>query len=483
MRRTKIVCTIGPSCSDIDMLTELREAGMNLARLNMSHGDHAFHKRVFDSIRDMPEGKAIPVMFDIQGPKIRVGRLDGPMIVKAGESIEVFPGEGPGSENRLPIDYPKLLEELKVGDEVFINDGTVRIVVARVEGDHLLCTVENGGVISERKGCNIPSSNLSVSVPTDKDLRDLDFISALDPEYIAVSFVNSPDDVERVRDLLIELGAPRVKLVSKIERPLALKNIEGIIEKSDAVMVARGDLGVEIPPEFVPQAQKDIILSCNRGGIPVIVATQMLESMVLNPRPTRAEANDVFNAVLDGADALMLSAETSAGRYPAGSVRFMDRIIRSAESVLQMRDPDYYDSPKGSAVEAAGHAVFTLAKEIVEMQRKGCIIAVTESGFSARMISKYRPVLPIIAMSPDERTSRELDLVWGVRPVRSRDLVHGDIESRAVSALTSARKMGLVGPGESVIMAFTSIECGGAGIYTAIYDVDEVLARCSDGAV
>jgi pyruvate kinase len=235
-------------------------------------------------------------------------------------------------------------------------------------------------------------------------------------------------------------------------------------------MVARGDLGVEIPLDRVPAAQKEIIRKCNRAGKPVIVATQMLESMMTNPRPTRAEANDVFNAVLDGADAMMLSAETSTGQYPIDSVRFMDRIASTAESNMPMRDPDYYDSEKGSVTEAAGHACFTLACELKEMGKEGAIIAITRSGFSARMISKYRPCLPILAMSPDRRTCRELCMVWGVHPLHSPELDGEDLESRAERSILSALDQGYVRENDHVILAFTSIRNKDAGIYTAIYD-------------
>jgi pyruvate kinase len=473
MRRTKIVATLGPASENRDVISAMIRSGMDVARLNMSHGDHDFHERIFRSVRSISDtiGRDVAIMFDIQGPKIRVGPMGSPLSVKAGEMIRVLPGSGTGTGDTIYIDHERLLDDLTDGDEIFINDGTIRLTVMEKDGTSLNCRVENAGIISSHKGCNLPTSKLSLKVPTEKDEIDLDFISKMDPEFVAISFVNEAKDVERIRRFLDERGANDVKLVSKIERPSALADIDHIIAVSDAVMVARGDLGVEIPLDRVPAAQKEIIRKCNRAGKPVIVATQMLESMMTNPRPTRAEANDVFNAVLDGADAMMLSAETSTGQYPIDSVRFMDRIASTAESNMPMRDPDYYDSEKGSVTEAAGHACFTLACELKEMGKEGAIIAITRSGFSARMISKYRPCLPILAMSPDRRTCRELNLVWGVRPVHSPEMEGEDLESRAVRAIGSALDLGFVRKDDCAILAFTSSKSMDSGIYTAVYDL------------
>jgi len=452
-------------------------SGMDVARLNMSHSDHSFHREVHMRVRDLSAdaGRHVSIMYDIQGPKVRTGKVEPPLTVKSGEFLEVIPGRCEAFEGTIFIDYPDMVKDLDKGDEIFINDGLIRMTVRDKTPSSLVCRVDNGGTISSYKGCNIPSGNLSLAVPTEKDEEDLAFIAGMDPDHVAVSFVNRSEDIERVRSFLSKAGRPDVRLIAKIERPSALNDLDRIIKASDAVMVARGDLGVEIPPDRVPAAQKEIVHRCNRAGKPVIVATQMLESMLINPRPTRAEANDVYNAVIDGADALMLSAESSTGRYPVEAVGFMDRIARTAEENMTLRDPDYFDSGDGGMFEAAGHTCFTLAKEIREAGRKGIIIAITGSGFSARMISKYRPPLPIIAMSPEARTCRELGLVWGIQALHAPELRGEDLESRALHAMRIAHGRGSLDRDHQVVLVFTSLAVGDSGIFTAVYDASSIV--------
>ncbi len=330
-------------------------------------------------------------------------------------------------------------------------------------------------MISDRKGCNIPSADLSVRVPTEKDREDIKLICELDPEYLAVSFIADENDVDAVRKCLKENRNRNIKIISKIERPIALRNLDDIIEVSDGIMVARGDLGVEIPPHEVPIWQKEMCKKCNQAGIPVIVATQMLDSMIEHSRPTRAEASDVFNAVLDGTDAVMLSNETSVGKHPIETVEFMKDIVMTAEGELPIRDPDYFDSDVQCKIETVGHACFTMVKEFNDRNYPGKVIAITDTGQSARMVSKYRPNRSIIAITPQRRTCRELNLVWGVASVHSHLIDNHSIETRIMSAIKDIHEKGMIDNNDNVIVVSSSILIGDEGMVLGVYDVGEVM--------
>jgi len=472
--RTRIVCTLGPSTWEEEAVQRLLSSGMNVARLNFSHADHNVQERVFRTVRGLSEraGLQTAIICDIQGPKIRTGKMEAPFTLRFGEEVRVTSEDVVGTSERFTIDHRGIEDELVADDEIFINDGIVKLRVLRREGRDLVCRVRAGGLISDRKGCNIPSSSISVKMPTEKDKKDLKLIARLDPEYVAASFVGSRRDVERIRGALRSLGNDDIKVLSKIERPSALRDIDGIIKASDALMVARGDLGVEIPPSDVPVAQKEICRKCNKAGKPVIVATQMLESMTEHSRPTRAEASDVFNAVLDGADAVMLSGETSVGKHPDEAVRTMRDIVKRAESYLPYRDPDYYDSEEKRIVETIGHACNTIVKEFKDRGYSGSIIAVTESGHTARMISKYRPDMEMFAFTPEARTARELSLVWGARSVLVPELKGGTMEEMAVETIRMAASRGCLDGSDHIIMASSSRLQGTKGMYIGVIDLE-----------
>ncbi|MBN1389572.1 MAG: pyruvate kinase [Candidatus Thermoplasmatota archaeon] len=477
VRKTKIVCTIGPVTQDGEMLGKLMDAGMDMARLNFSHGDHVRHRRVFGLLRELADekGRDISILCDIQGPKIRTGAMKEPFLLNPGDTVRVTTEEVSGTLDRFTVRYPGLLDDLKLGDEIFINDGIVKLRVTAKEEQDLVCLVRSGGLVSDSKGCNIMGAGLKVRVPTEKDRKDLDLIAELDPEFVAVSFVSDSNDVKEVKQHLEMAGNDRVKVIAKIERPVALRNLDGVIEVSDGIMVARGDLGVEIPPHEVPVWQKEICRKCNRAGIPVIVATQMLDSMTEHSRPTRAEASDVFNSVLDGTDAVMLSNETSVGKHPVGSVEFMKDILLSAEQHLPTRDPDYYDSDLRSKVETVGHACSNMVNEFNDRGYPGKVLAITDTGQSARMVSKYRPSRDIIAITPERRTAREMNLVWGVTPVHSNRIDNTSLETRIMSSIADVKGRGLLSRGDQVIVVSSSLMIGDEGLVVGMYDVDSVM--------
>ncbi len=397
---------------------------MDVARLNFSHGTLEEKETLFKLVRKVDPTLAI--MADIQGPKIRIGMIEGDGInLSVGQKVIVTTADIVGNKDKFTINLKNLPNEAKPGDPIFINDGLIRLQVDKILNlTDIACTVKVGGTISSKKGVNLPNTQLSVRVPTPKDVEDLKLIAKLDPEYLAISFVQDASDMQNIRKLLKDSGNVDVKLIAKIERPVALKNIDEILSASDGIMVARGDLGVEIPFEKLIPAQKMMVKKANISGKPVIVATQMLESMVNAPVPTRAEVSDVYNAVEDGADAVMLSAETAAGKFPRQAVEAMERIIKISEDHIPPRDPDMYDSGGENLSEIIGHLVHATGKEFRDMYLPGStegdeiprvkILVLTHSGLSARMVSKYRPVPPIIAATSSERSAREMRLTWGV---------------------------------------------------------------------
>jgi len=477
--KTKIVCTLGPASYDPAVLEKMIQAGMDVVRLNFSHGVHADHEKVFKLIRELSakHDHQISIMCDIQGPKIRTGRMEKEFIINSGDTIRVTPEKITGNKDRIQIKYDTMLNDLHEGDTIFINDGIIRLRVKQKEGKDLVCICEAGGTISDHKGCNIPSGNISLDVVTEKDRVDLAFIAKLNPEWVASSFIGTADDVKKVRKVLADNGNTEVKIISKIERPVAVKNLDSIIDESDALMVARGDLGVEIPTWEVPIVQKNMVKKCNRAGKPVIVATQMLESMTNASRPTRAEASDVFNAVLDGADAVMLSGESATGKYPVEAVKVMDNIIGAAEQLLPKRVPSEYNSDRLGMTEIMGNSAYSAVENCIAIGYTGKIFVIADSGYTARMVSKYRPPFNILAFTSDMRTAHELNLVWGVRTVLSSDVTGSNVEERAVKAIKLAYNSKFIQLKDRVVVVSRTQLGKHFGSSMAIYDVKMIIGE------
>jgi pyruvate kinase len=473
----KIISTLGPASSSNDMIQKLLDSGVDILRLNFSHGTHDEKKELIKRIREVSEYCGI--LADIQGPKIRVGDFkdNKAYSLNVGQEVKVFEKEIEGDQDQFSIPLEGFLKSMRKGNTFYVNDGIIKIKVKSKEKDHIIGEVIAGGMISNRKGVNIPYGELSQKVPTEKDIKDLKFIADLNPEYVAISFVSGGDDVLHVKKILENYGNNEIKLIAKIERPIAIDNFDQILEVSDGIMIARGDLGVEIPPDQVPLRQKELIYKCNKEGKPVIVATQMLESMINAPIPTRAEANDVFNAVIDGTDAVMLSAETAVGKYPINSVKFMNQIAKTATENMPRRTPDEYDSDRLTHTQTLGHAIYALATEMEELNFRGKILVITRHGYGARMISKYRPPLPIIAITPFKRTARELTLVWAVQPIHisNIDFFNLDVESIIEQSVKYAVETGKLDENEHVVILLVSRKFEKRGNLVGLYYVGEIL--------
>ena len=418
-RRAKIVATVGPASNTPEMLKELFLAGVDTFRLNFSHGSHDDHAKVHAAIRTLEKdmGRPIGILQDLQGPKIRVGAiLNGKIETKPGERIRFVRTAAEGDAQNIPLPHPEIFAAVMPGHDLLIDDGRVRVRVRGVSDDHIDAEVITGGVISNRKGVNLPGTVLDLSPLTAKDRADLEFGLKLGVDWVALSFVQKPSDVIEAQGLI----GGRAGLVAKIEKPSALDHIEDIIRISDAVMVARGDLGVEIPHEDVPGRQKELVRACRLAVKPVIVATQMLDSMVSAPTPTRAEASDVATAIYDGADAVMLSAESAAGQYPREAVEMMDRIIRSTEQHKLYRS--LIDASQPNEEQTPPHAVASAAADLANAIHAPAIVAFTSSGTTAARIARKRPSVAILAVTPDLAVSRRLCLLWGAHSVLSDDV-------------------------------------------------------------
>jgi pyruvate kinase len=417
MLRTKVVCTLGPATSTPEAIRALVRGGMDLARVNMSHGAHEAHARSIEAVRAAAEevGRPVAVLADLAGPKIRVGTLSAPIELEVGTVVVVAP-ESSARPGEIPTTYAPLAEEIREGDAVLMDDGLLELRCVGVVGDRTRLEVVRGGTLKSRKGINLPNVDVKAPSLTEKDLADLEFALAHQVEYIGLSFVRRPQDVT---DLKARIGK-RALVVAKIEKVQALRMIEEVMAETDAVMVARGDLGVELPFERVPLAQKRIIQLANFYGRPVITATQMLESMIEHPRPTRAEASDVANAILDGTDAVMLSGETATGAYPQQALDAIVRIGGEIErSGFLERGPRYLTRPGPRSRRGASpreHAVAAATVDAAQQVGAPAIIVITRSGFSARLVSSYRPSVPVFAVTTDLLTYRQLAAVWGVHP-------------------------------------------------------------------
>lgn len=413
LQRTRIVATIGPASSSPEVMRQMMLAGMNVARLNFSHGHYDDHAERVRLLRSVAEKLQLPLALlqDLQGPKIRVGELpSGGVVLQEGETVTLTPiTDFDGQPGAVGIDYPYLAEEAEPGTQVLLDDGLLELRVEAVEGKKVRCRVIEGGLLKSRKGVNFPSLDLRLPSLTEKDQRDLEFGIQQGVDFVSLSFVRKPEDIQALKALLTQKGAD-VLVLAKIEKPQAVANLEAIVDECDAIMVARGDLGVEMSPEKVPLIQKRIIRLCNRKKIPVITATQMLESMIHHPRPTRAEASDVANAIIDGTDAIMLSGESAVGDYPVEAVKMLARIAADVEPEIQFMNyaPDQDDDTQAIS-EAIGAIDKTLNLRL--------IVAFTETGHTAKLVAEERPRVPVVAFTPHPKVYRRLTLVWGVRPL------------------------------------------------------------------
>ncbi|MET9627647.1 pyruvate kinase [Lentzea sp. NPDC006480] len=409
-RRAKIVCTLGPATGTPDKVRDLVAAGMDVARMNFSHGSHADHKQVYDMVRAAADesGRAVGILADLQGPKIRLGRFAaGPVDWNNGDVVRITVEDVEGTHDRVSTTYKELAKDAKVGDRLLVDDGKVGLVVVDVEGSDVVCEVTEGGPVSNNKGLSLPGMDVSVPALSEKDIEDLEFALSLGVDFIALSFVRSPADIDLVHQIMDRSGSKRLPVIAKIEKPEAVDNLEAIVLAFDGVMVARGDLGVELPLEHVPLVQKRAIQIARENAKPVIVATQMLDSMITNSRPTRAETSDVANAVLDGADALMLSGETSVGRYAIESVQTMGRIIEAVETESVVVPPlTHVPRTKRGVISYA-------ARDIGERLNAKALVAFTQSGDTVRRLARLHTHLPLLAFTPEPSVRSQLALTWG----------------------------------------------------------------------
>jgi pyruvate kinase len=446
-RRTKIIATLGPASSTPELVARLFYGGADVFRLNFSHGTHEDHLGRIKMIRalEASAGRPIGILADVQGPKLRVGRFGGGRVtLQTGQSFRLDLSPVPGNSHRVELPHPEIIQAARIGTNLLLDDGKLRLRVTRTRDDHLECEVVTGGPLSDRKGVNVPDVVLPIPALTEKDRVDLEFALEHGVDFIGLSFVQRAEDVAEAK----AIAAGRAWIMTKMEKPQALENLDAVIAESDAVMVARGDLGVELPPEEVPLAQKQITRAARLRGIPVVVATQMLESMISAPAPTRAEASDVATAVFDGADAVMLSAETAAGQYPYEAVNMMDRIVERVE-----RDPDWrhgIERTRPQPERLSAGAIASAASHIAHTIGAACICAFTEGGTTALRIARERPDCPVLGLTSRLEIARRLSVVWGVHAVEVQEL-HSMTEA-VTRATRAARAEGFANHGEEVVL-------------------------------
>lgn len=415
-KRSKIVATIGPASRNKEMLTKLVKAGANVFRMNFSHGTHDDHKQVIDMLNEVNEelGTNVCLLQDLQGPKIRCGMVENDgVIINPGDALVITTEEMLGNSQKISTIYKAIVNDVKPGDKILIDDGNVELEVKEVRDNEVHTTIIHGGVLKSRKGINLPDSKVSAPSLTEKDILDLEFGMLFDIEWVALSFVRTADDIKELRRRLNEKGV-NSKIVAKIEKPEAIENIDEIIAATDAIMVARGDLGVEIPMERVPLEQKRMVKKCNRLGKPVIIATQMMESMIKNPRPTRAETNDVANAIMDGADAVMLSAESASGDFPVEAVQSMSRIIQEVERSMNNIYNKYQDKEKELSSTRQNDLLVRAACRLGESTKAKAIVGMTKSGYTGYRIAMHRPKSKIFLFTNNKYLLRQISLIWGV---------------------------------------------------------------------
>ena len=450
IKRTKIVCTLGPASDKEEILRELVKSGLNVARMNFSHGSHEEHKGRMDIVKKVREdlGQPVAILLDTKGPEIRTGNFDAPeVLLEEGEKFTITMKDIVGNKEMCTVSYKGLAKDVVPGDTILIDDGLVGLRVDEVNGDDIVCTVENSGVVKNHKGVNVPGVKINLPALTEKDISDIEFGISQGIDFIAASFVRKASDVLAIREVLENNNATHIQIISKIENQEGIDNIDSILQVSDGIMVARGDLGVEIPTPEIPIAQKMMIKKCNQLGKPVITATQMLDSMMRNPRPTRAEVTDVANAIYDGTDAIMLSGETAAGKYPVEAVKTMATIAKRTEETLNYDNLLSKNARNNETVtDAISHATCTTAVNL----NASAIITSTSSGHTPRMVSKCRPKCPIIAATNDERVMRRLALTWGVYPVKAE--VASNTDEVIENSIESSKQAGYIHNGELVVI-------------------------------
>ena len=456
MRRTKIIATLGPACNSEDVIQRLLTSGVDVFRMNFSHGTPAERVKLIESIRRLAteHGKYIPILGDIQGPKLRIGEVDGVIPLQNGATFTITTDNVRGNAEIVSTPFTPLPQEVQLGQRILINDGLVELVVTGLDAKNVITRVLHGGPISSRKGMNFPDTELTIPAVTDKDKEDVAFAVEHQLDYIAASFIRRRSDIEGLRRMLTDLGGNEINVVAKLEKAQALDNLEDILEVSDGVMVARGDLGVELPPERVPVEQKTILATASRFGKFAITATQMLESMTVSSRPTRAEASDVANAIFDGSDAVMLSAETASGNYPVDAVQMMARIVMMAEQHREMavrREPFRQASETDEFTDALAGA----ANYAAEQLDAKFIVVFTQTGFAARLMSKFRPKQPIIALTPSSWVARRMNILWGVQPFVLKEVgeYHEQIVDRVDEFLLGRD---IVAPGDRLVILMGS---------------------------
>lgn len=468
IRKTKIVCTLGPAIDSVEALTKMIEAGMNVARLNFSHLSNEDALTKIENVRQVEKimNKPIPIMLDTKGPEIRIGLFEnGEAKISKGDIIKILPNEIIGNNKEFSISYPELYNDLNIGDEILIDDGNIKLSVQTLENNIITCLVENDGVLKNRKGINVPSTKLSMPFISEKDYNDIKFGCEHGIDLIALSFVRRAEDVLEVKELTKKFGKPKIEIIAKIENQEGLDNIDEILEVANGVMVARGDLGVEVQTEMVPFYQKRIVNKANAVGKPVIIATHMLESMIKNPRPTRAEASDVANAILDGCDAIMLSGESAVGQYPIESVNMMDRIAKTAEKVFDYRK--LLGNRLTNVFEHQNDAIGICACECaLSLENVAAIIAFTETGGTAKRICRFKPAVPVIACTDSIDTARRLSYYSGIYPISAKYI--DDITMCDKIAIDSAKKFGFK-KGSKIILT------GGFGVEHGITNTIRII--------
>ena len=449
MRSTKIICTMGPNTDKKTVMKSLVKNGMNVARFNFSHGDHEEQRERMNLLKNVREelDRPVAILLDTKGPEIRTGLLEGgkKVTLREGSEFILYTEEMTGNETGCCVTYPGLAKDVKPGDRILIDDGLIELKVKQIKSGNIVCHVENGGELGERKGVNVPNVKVKLPAVTEKDIDDILFGIQQDIDFIAASFIRSAKGVKEIRKILKENHAEHISIIAKIENAEGVENIDEIIEASDGIMVARGDLGVEIPAQEVPHIQKMIIKKCNERYVPVITATQMLDSMIRNPRPTRAEVADVANAIYDGTDAVMLSGETAAGKYPAEALKMMNEIAENTEQYEKyIHHRTMYEQSKISS--AIGIASVRTARNI----GAACIVTPTMSGKTARLISNFRPSMPIYAVTPNEMVQHKMQLYWGVIPLKG--YIKDTTENIIVNAMETIKRKRLVKKGQTVVI-------------------------------
>lgn len=477
-RRAKIVCTLGPASNSEAMIRELLRAGLDVARLNFSHGTHEEHARVIERVRRAAdkEGRTVCILQDLQGPKMRTGRLKyrTPIALKAGSRLTVTPRDIPGTPALISTTFQDLAREVTTGSHILLSDGLIELRVKAIRNEDVECEVVNGGLLAEHQGINLPGALLSVPSLTQKDYKDLEFGLEHGVDIVAVSFVRSAEDVRRVKRLIGERKSD-VPVIAKLEKPQAVEDLDNILEVADGVMVARGDLGVEMPPETVPIIQKNVIRRAADFRKPVITATQMLESMCENPRPTRAEASDVANAVFDGTDAVMLSGETASGRYPREAVTIMARIVLEAEIHLRQSEPPRRRREHRTTFSIAETICESIAHAAQDVKMTA-IAVFTETGNTARLISKYRPRVPVFAFTPFAEVGNRLNLLWGVHPIVLPQAARSS-EEMVQRAERQLLQLGKAAPGDVLGVVAGTQQTSGSTNFIRLHVVGELDQR------